>query len=422
MTEYHDRLSEADLPSRIDGAEELLGALSEDQAATLEQEKPHQVPRLRALLLALRPRVEAVDPLLVTEEVLSRTRDPLNAVTNGLRHFMDDGNVEHLNGIREWTETLAGAVALWPSPPDLPSTDASDVAARFRRSAGQQLRGLSTDFEKVKEEITAFQTDVEQRTGEWGEQKTNLETQISELSATVDQQRGRLDEAIERYQGQFSEAQDRRGEEFRNELSELQNWASKAKEKVDQQFSAATTDAQQQATDLIGNLEAELVKAQGITGFIGSTGTSAGYKDEADAQRKAANWLRALAILFGLAAAGLAIWAIVHAQETDNPSFTVVLAKTVGSLVFVGIAGYIATQSGHHRAREEQARQRELDLVALPPFIAALPDGQKEDITGEVAAKLFVVPPVLKDGKREAALTKESISLVGLLLDAIRRG
>lgn len=100
---------------------------------------------------------------------------------------------------------------------------------------------------------------------------------------------------------------------------------------------------------------------------------------------------------------------------------TVVLAKTLGSLVFVGLAGYIATQSGHHRAREEQARRRELDLVALPTFIATLPDDQKEDITREAATTLFVAPPSLSDGTQDAALTRESISLVSLLLDAIRR-
>jgi hypothetical protein len=180
-------------------------------------------------------------------------------------------------------------------------------------------------------------------------------------------------------------------------------------------------DTQQRVADLIQKMEAELAKAQGITSFIGSTGTSAGFRDEADAQRRAANWLRFIAILFGLAAAGLAIWAVIHAERSDNPSLTVVIAKTLGSLVFVGIAGYIANQSGHHRTREEKARRRQLDLVALPPFIAALPEDQKEDITREAATTLFVTPPALPDGKQDAALTKESISLVGLLLDAIRR-
>lgn len=267
MTEYQDRLREADLASRIGAAEEVVGALSEEQVSVLEEGKPHQLPRFRALLLALRPRVEAAEPLLVTEELLGRTSDQLASLTDGFRNFAADGNIEHLNGIRDWTETLAGTVALWPSPPDLPSTDASEVAARFRRSAGQQLRGLSTDFEKVKEKIASFQADVEQRAGEWGEQKTNLETQLSELSGTIDQQRGRLDEAIERYQGQFSEAQERRNEEFRQELSDLQSWSSDKKDEIAQQFVATTDDAQQKTSALVENLEGELRKAQRTTQF-----------------------------------------------------------------------------------------------------------------------------------------------------------
>jgi hypothetical protein len=111
---------------------------------------------------------------------------------------------------------------------------------------------------------------------------------------------------------------------------------------------------------------------------------------------------------------------VIHAQEDSNPSLTVVVAKTVGSLVFAGLAGYVATQSGHHRAREEQARRRELDLLALPAFIATLPDEEKEEITGQVATRLFL-SPVPADSKSEPALTKESISLISLLLDAVRK-
>lgn len=115
------------------------------------------------------------------------------------------------------------------------------------------------------------------------------------------------------------------------------------------------------------------------------------------------------------------MWAILHAEQSENPSVTVVLAKALGSLIFAGLAGYVATQSGHHRLREEQARQRELDLLALPAIIANLPEDQKEEITGEVATKLFLTETASISGRSEPALTKESISLVGLLLDAIRK-
>jgi hypothetical protein len=84
------------------------------------------------------------------------------------------------------------------------------------------------------------------------------------------------------------------------------------------------------------------------------------------------------------------------------------------------LAGYVATQSAHHRLREEQARKRELDLLALPAFIATLPDEEKEDITGQIATKIFLTEAASSNGS-EPALTKESISLLKVLLDTLRK-
>lgn len=420
-TDYEERFREANLLHKLDLAEELLGALSEDQTNTLEEHYPNQVPRDRAVILALRPRVQASDPLLITEQLLNDTDGPLTALTNALEAYLQDSNIDHFASLPQWTETLIGAVAQWQSGPDLPPTDASDVAARFRRSAGQQLRNLTGDFEKVKEQIAAFQQDLENRAGHWDEQKTTLETQLSELASTIEQQRGRLDQAIENYQGQFSEAQERRNEEYRQQLSMLEARAAELEKEFEGGFSQTLKQAQERTEGTLDDLQGELVKAQEITSFVGGTSTAAGYGKEAKAQRKTADRLRGLAIFFGLLAAGLAVWAILHAERESSPSLTVVLSKVVGSLVFAGLAGYVATQSGHHRLREEQARRRELDLLALPAFIATLPEDEKEQITGQVATKLFLTQATPPSGKQEAALTKESISLIGFLLEAIRK-
>jgi hypothetical protein len=420
-TEYEERFQAANLLHKLDLAEELLGALSEDQARLLGEHHPNQVPRDRAAILALRPRIKGSDPLLVTEHVLNETDGALTSLVGALEAYLQDSDIGHFNPLPQWTDTLIGLVAHWPGGTDLPATDASEVAARFRRSSGQQLRGLVGDFEKVKEEVAAFQQDVEDRTSRWGEEKTSLESQLNELNATIEQQRGRLDQAIENYQGQFSEAQERRNEEHRQQLSALEARRAELEKEFEAGFNQALTDARETTEETLDLLRGELVKAQEITSFVGGTSTAAGYGKEAKAQKKIADGLRWLAISFGLLAAGLAVWAVVHAQQETDPSLTVVLSKVVGSLVFAGLAGYVATQSGHHRLREEEARRRELDLLALPAFIATLPNDEKEDITGQVATRLFLNHPVNSSVKPEAALTKESISLVGLLLDAIRK-
>lgn len=420
-TEYEERFQAANLLHKLDLAEELFGALSEDQDRVLREQFPNQVPRDRAAILALRPRIKGSDPLLITEHVLNETEGALTSLVGALEGYLQDSEIGHFSSLPEWTETLIGLVTHWPSGPDLPSTDASEVAARFRRSSGQQLRGLAGDFEKVKEKFAEFQQDVENRSNQWAEEKASFESQLSDLNGTIEQQRGRLDQAIENYQGQFSEAQERRNEEYRQQLSALEARASELEKSFESGYDQTISEAKESTKKTLDSLQGELVKAQEITSFVGGTSTAAGYGKEAKSQERIADRLRWLAIFFGLLAAGLAVWAVVHAEKETDPSLTVVLAKAVGSLVFAGLAGYVATQSGHHRLREEEARRRELDLLALPAFIATLPDDEKEDITGQVATRLFLNHSATPSGKSEAALTKESISLVGLLLDAIRK-
>jgi len=236
MTEYNDHFNEARLLGQIDAVEGLLGQLSEEQVETLEAEKPDQFPRLQAQLPRLRQAVDGADPLCVTTELVDRTRDALASVAGGLQGFVDSGGVESLQGIRNWTEELARAIGEWPQPSTLPSSDVREVASRFRRSAGQQLRGLSKDFKEIEEQVGGIKTQVDQRASEIGDAQNNLESRVTELQATIDQQRGRLDEAIERYQEQFSEAQERRIDEFRKELSRLEASSAATQADADSQL------------------------------------------------------------------------------------------------------------------------------------------------------------------------------------------
>jgi hypothetical protein len=419
-TDHETQFEEANLPAKLDRLEELLVGLTEDQMQAAEGQWPNQIPRLPAVIHALRPLVKAADPLVLAPPVLNQTIANLDALVSAFGAFQETGNVEHLAGIDTWTEALIGLVPQWPSSPDLPSVDVQKTAKKFRQSAGQQLRGLKNDFGKAKEEIAAFEGDLVTRTGQWGEEKATLETELRELTSTIEQQRGRLDTALENQQDQFSQEQGRRNEEYRQLTKELEEQTSAIKNNFDRALTETLAGAEEKANSVSEQLDVELVKAQNTNAYIGGVGTAAGYAKEAKAQRKTANGLRWLAIAFGLAAAGFAVWAILHAENETSPSVAVVISKALGSLVFAGLAGYVATQSAHHRLREEQARKRELDLLALPAFIATLPDEEKEDITGQIATKLFVTETSAPH-PGEPALTKESISLLKVLLDTLRK-
>jgi hypothetical protein len=113
----------------------------------------------------------------------------------------------------------------------------------------------------------------------------------------------------------------------------------------------------------------------------------------------------------------LAIWGVIHAQQNSGDTADV-LAKGLASFVFFGIAGYLATQSGKHRDREERARRRELELAAFGPFIGDLSEEKQEALVEKLADRIFGHEPPATNG--EDGLTQENVSLLGQIAAIVR--
>lgn len=67
-----------------------------------------------------------------------------------------------------------------------------------------------------------------------------------------------------------------------------------------------------------------------------------------------------------------------------------VVRQKLGAPVGAAAVGYVLIrESGQHRKEERSARQVQLTLTALEPFIANLPEKQKERIRVETARRIF---------------------------------
>lgn len=67
-----------------------------------------------------------------------------------------------------------------------------------------------------------------------------------------------------------------------------------------------------------------------------------------------------------------------------------VVRQKLGAPVGAAAVGYVLiTESGQHRKEERSARQVQLTFTALEPFIANLPEKQKERIRVETARRIF---------------------------------
>ncbi|MDA0257019.1 MAG: hypothetical protein O3C25_04665 [Chloroflexi bacterium] len=164
-------------------------------------------------------------------------------------------------------------------------------------------------------------------------------------------------------------------------------------------------------------------RARRVLGTAAASSVYGAFDEEAKQQRQEANSFRDSAVtiikwtavfLVGLFAIDLFREHPVYQSAWDvlgrNSSRTVLLG------VLIGAATYAARQSGHHRKREQEARQLANELAAMFPFLSDLPKDKQEDLLARLAFRVF----------RGTAVSTESkgvheVSLAAPILDAVDR-
>lgn len=129
-----------------------------------------------------------------------------------------------------------------------------------------------------------------------------------------------------------------------------------------------------QLDTLLGNAASRIIVAE--------------YADSAKQERTAAEWLRGgsifcMAVI--IAIAGYSFWESIH-QSFDLSNSLLRLA-----LVFLLSvpATYLARESTKHRQQQYTHLQTSLDLKAINPYIASLPDEEQHKIKSEIAKRIF---------------------------------
>lgn len=112
------------------------------------------------------------------------------------------------------------------------------------------------------------------------------------------------------------------------------------------------------------------------------------YALSAEQEMKAANWLRICSLvcmILIVAIAGYSFWESIH-QSFDLSNSLLRLA-----LVFLLSvpAAYLARESTKHRQQQYTHLQTSLDLKAINPYIASLPDEEQHRIKAEIAQRIF---------------------------------
>lgn len=246
----------------------------------------------------------------------------------------------------------------------------SEVETQSSEQSETIAAALNEHKAALAEQRTQFTALVEEKTAELQDELTRLRETARDADSIIEQQKTRLDSALSSHQEKFSSAQDERTEKWSALLAE--------NEAKLQEHLAAMRGHEEQSRKVLS--------------AVGVNATATDYGTYANAQKEAANrWRIGAVIALSIAATAflLVAGAPLFGVGGDSEWWEVVLQKLSAPVGAAAVGYVLIRESGQHRKEERSARQVQLTLTALEPFIANLPEPQKERIRVETARRIF---------------------------------
>lgn len=250
---------------------------------------------------------------------------------------------------------------------------------------------------QVGEIIDSLQEQSRQTIHQLNEKRENLELKNNQLFDAINIQEQRLVE--------LNESQIQSKAELAASLSNLETIFNKAQLQRDtdfaayfnaskESFSEANRDFDETARSVIDSLNRHKGDAARIVQVVGDIGVTGNYQNIANKEMEQANlWRWITIILFGcgLLMAGLTFYKFYH--EPVNITNTLAIAvRLLYALAVAAPAFYTANESARHRTNADRARQTELELASLGPFIELLKDEDKDGIRKSLISTYFGRP------------------------------
>ncbi len=192
--------------------------------------------------------------------------------------------------------------------------------------------------------------------------------------------------------------------QFRYELHEIKTQYNSMLSLLDeahkeqQRFKQDAEKNLSQASDIIKSLTDYKNYAQELLEIVGDASSSSHYRLIANNQEKSANFWRWCTLgFFGLSLL-VAFYTFYHAFGAshlvmDVPGALAVLLRLLFAVVIAAPAWYCAGESARHRSLADCARQTEMELASLGPFLEKLPEAAQTDIRAQLSKKYFGQTP-----------------------------
>ena len=427
----------AGLGPKIDEAENVEG---------IEPSAVESLERLRAVLAFCGKRLGATDPLTMTIAPLDAIATSFQTATTEVESFTKDKNFDHLTTANtSGADQALGYLAQVPGIATKQELVGLVQAANESRRAFEQhahkssesLKKAEGEIGELRKALELTQSAITNLRGQIDTERQKITAQFSEQqkvfgdsqearSNTFNESLRKIQETLSQtntdHQRQFSEAQESRIKDFSSAQAESQKrlnetLADYTKRLSDQdadftkqresaivdykgQLKTLETDYQQKAKVILDAVNQHRVEVEKLVGVIGAEGVTSGYQGNANRARYTMYVWQVFAVggFLGL------IWFAYHAfLPTMQGDFRWgAFAARVFLTITVGVfAAYSVSQADRFYKMESKNRRLALELAAIDPFIALLPQDEQYKFKLEVARRTFAQEEPQADPKAD---------------------
>lgn len=339
-----------------------------DESAQFNRDKIRNITASIQSLIARSPAT------MVSESALSQMNANLQSPVSELTAFLSSKNTAHLaNAAGQYDQNILSYT--WAFLPKV-------------NPLSEKEAGSIIDFLQERSRQSIFQVD---------EDKNRLAENIAQLTVAADAQDARLIE--------LKESHGTLKAEMAASLSNLETSFNKAQLQRDTDFAALVTESKEnlaqgerdfktRAEGILEALDGHRTNAARIVQVVGDIGVTGNYQNIANRETSQADlwrWITICLFACGLFMAGATFYRFYHEPVTGTNTLAIAI-RLLYALAIAAPALYTARESARHRTNADRARQTELELASLGPFIELMEDQDKEAIRKSLIPNYFGRP------------------------------
>jgi hypothetical protein len=318
----------------------------------------------------VRSLLDSTPAVLASTHALNQLNKHVRGALGELQAYVSNKNPAHIvNAVAQFEQNILQF--LWGFAPQIQSSASAlpEIYEKVSRSASETIRQLVSERDQLTEKIRETTALSE-----------TLRTRLDSMTESASKERAEAAAEVAKLGQTFAEKEAERAALFEAAISKIKSDQSQLEE------------AAKRSSDLIlAALEDQRSKAAQIVQVVGNIGVTGNYQLIANAEAKEANFWRWATV--GFFAGGVTLAAATFYRFWGEPvtpeSLWAIAIRLLYAIAITAPAWYTAKESARHRTNADRARQTELELASLGPFIELLPPEKKIEIREQMTKIYF---------------------------------